>query len=258
MKTIFITGAAAGIGKACAEHFAKEGWFVGLYDIDAEAVAGVCASLQAEYGDRFVSAQLDVCEPEQWASCLGSFWQQTGGKLDVLLNNAGILATGGFESVPLAKHHAIAEVNFKAMMTGCHTAFSYLQRTAGSTVINVASASAIFGQPGLASYSATKFAVRGFTEALNLEWRQYDIAVRDIWPLFVQTRMVEQAKGLKSLDSMGVNLTPQDVAKVVFSAAVSRSGKIHWPVGWRTKILAVLMKLSPTALTAWVTAKLAT
>src|SRR6202008_3519610 len=104
-----------------------------------------------------------------------------------LLNNAGILSAGPFESVPLARHFAMLDVNVASIMIGCHRALEYLKRTPGARVINMASATAIYGQPDLVTYSATKFAVRGFTEGLDLEWGRHGIRVSDIWPSFVSS-----------------------------------------------------------------------
>nr|WP_221179112.1 SDR family NAD(P)-dependent oxidoreductase [Pseudomonas frederiksbergensis] len=130
---IFVTGAASGIGRACAELFARRGWFVGLYDIDSEGVAAVAAILGE---GNAVSGALDVNDPEAWKQALMDFWAHSGQRLDVLLNNAGILAAGQFEAVPLTRHQAMLDVNVSGMITGCHSAFRYLRGTPCSHVIN--------------------------------------------------------------------------------------------------------------------------
>ena len=110
---LFITGAAAGIGRATARLFCRQGWFVGLADIDR---AGLLA-LSEELGDHNAMAlSLDVACPEQWQAALSAFHQRTG-RLDVLVNNAGILISGPFESNPLARHHAVVDVNLKDCST---------------------------------------------------------------------------------------------------------------------------------------------
>lgn len=227
---IFITGAGQGIGRATALRFAKAGWYVGLYDVNAEAVAALRDEIGAE---RAHALPLDVRDPLQWEAALGAFWDASGGRLDVLLNNAGIATSGYFEDIPLATHHQIVDVNLKGVINGCHAGVSYLRRTPGSALINLASASAIYGAADLASYSATKFAVRGLTEALDLEWRSSHIRVRDIWPLFVRTKMVEKFE-IRSMKSLGVRLTPEDVAATIWKAATSQSRKVHWLVGAQT------------------------
>ena len=230
MKSIFITGAAQGIGKATAERFAREGWFVGLYDVNAEALDVLHTQLGA---GRCIAESLDVTDAAAWQGALERFWNAAGGRLDVLLNNAGIAKSGAFQDIPLAAHHAIVEVNLKGVINGCHCGFEYLRRTEGSRLINLASASAIYGAADLASYSATKFAVRGLTEALDLEWRELGIRVSDLWPIFVQTAMVD-GLSLASIRSMGVSLTPNDVANTVWKAANHRGHRVHWLVGAQT------------------------
>ncbi|HSW14623.1 MAG TPA: SDR family oxidoreductase [Solimonas sp.] len=248
---IFITGAAAGIGRACAERFAREGWFVGLYDIDEAGVQALARSL----GSASHAGRLDVIDEQDWQRALAEFCAASGGRLDLLLNNAGVLVSGAFGEIPLAKQQWLVDVNFKGVINGCHAALPYLKQTPGARLINMASASAIYGAPTLAVYSATKFAVRGLTEALQIEWKPLGIVVMDIWPLYVQTRMIDAVGvgGAKSLDSMGVRLTPQDVAETVWRAAL-RPGRTHWIVGLQAKLTALAVRLSPSFLTRRVVA----
>ena len=251
-KSIFITGAAQGIGKATAEHFARKGWFVGLYDVIGETLN----ELREQLGPgRCVAETLDVTDPAAWSGALERFWHASGGRLDVLLNNAGIAKSGPFQNIPLATHHAIVDVNLKGVINGCHAGFDYLRRTEGSRLINLGSASAIYGAADLASYSATKFAVRGLTEALDIEWRKLGIRVCDIWPIFVQTRMVE---GLStgSLKAMGVHLTAEDIANTIWNASTRRSRRVHWLVGAQTHLIYRAACFLPDALNRAVTAKL--
>lgn len=238
--SIFITGAAAGIGRAAALHFSRQGWFVGAFDVDEVGLAG----LKAELGE-CVTGKLDVCDYTAWEMALESFFVAAGGRLDVLLNNAGILASGPYENTPIERHHLIVDINIKGVMNGCHAALPWLQRTPRSRVINMASASAIYGQPSLATYSATKFAVRGLTEALDLEWQQFGIRVMSVWPLFVQTAMVD-GMDAKSISALGVKLTAQDVANVIWQAAMHDGRpKVHWPVGLQSKLFQQTSKYSP-------------
>ena len=168
----------------------------------------------------------------------------------MLFNNAGILAPGAFEQVPLARHEAMLSVNVGGMVAGCHSAFSYQQRTPGARVINMASATAIYGQPDLVTYSATKFAVRGFTEALDLEWSKFGICVSDIWPSFVKTNMAANFGHIASARSLGIRLTPADVAATVWVCATAKPGihKTHWTVGLQARLLALATRVAPSAL----------
>jgi NADP-dependent 3-hydroxy acid dehydrogenase YdfG len=222
-----ITGAANGIGLATARLFAARGWFVGAADLDVHALA----PLMAELGEnKVMPLALDVRDPAAWQGALAALHERHG-RLDLLVNNAGILISGPFEDNPLARHHALVDVNLKGLINGCLLAKPYLAATPGACVINLSSAAAIYGQASLATYSATKFAVRGLTEALNIEWQADGIRVMDVMPLFVRTNMVERMRA-RSIARLGVHLMPEDVARVVWRAAHYRGyGKVHWPVG---------------------------
>jgi len=255
--TLFVTGAAAGIGRAVAERFLEANWFVGLYDIDE---AGVRA-MQKKWGAaRCVAARLDVTSVDDWQAALKGFEQATGGRLDVLFNNAGIAVTRPFEQAELARHHQLIDINLKGVVNGCHLAFPLLKHTAGSRVINMCSASALYGQPELSTYSATKAAVRSLTEALDIEWRRHGVRVLDVLPLFVNTAMVtNEVSRMKTVSTLGVRLGPEDVAATVWQLANASPAGLptHSLVGWQTKFFALLSKLSPAFMNKLVTARMA-
>lgn len=251
-KAIFITGAAQGIGRATAERFARKGWFVGLYDVRGDAVRELAAELGADHAH---AAAFDVTDGAAWQRTLAAFWKAAGGRLDVLLNNAGIAKSGPFQDIPLATHHAIVDVNLKGVINGAHCGFDYLHRTPGARLINLASASAIYGAADLASYSASKFAVRGLTEALDLEWRALGIRVCDLWPVFVQTPMAD-GLDLASIRTLGVSLKPEDVANAVWRCANHRGHRVHWLVGAQTQGMYRAASFLPDRLFRALTAKL--
>jgi NAD(P)-dependent dehydrogenase (short-subunit alcohol dehydrogenase family) len=254
VRSVLVTGAAHGIGRATAELFAREGWLVGLYDIDA---AGLAAVEEGLTGARTVSGHLDVADAGEWAEVLTRFAEHTGGTLDVLVNNAGIIAAGQFADLSPALQRRVVEVNLGGVVTGCASAFPYLRR--GSCVVNVASASALYGQPGLATYSATKAAVCALTEALDLEWQPLGIRVVDVLPVFVRTGMLDAASDVRSLRTLGVRLSPEDVAAAVRLAVDDRSRRRgpHRAVGRQAQLLAATARLGPQVLRRTVVARLA-
>jgi len=243
--SIFITGAAAGIGRATARRFAAAGWFVGLYDVDE---AGARALAQELGADRARAGRLDVTDGAAVARAVGEFFEAAGRRLDVMFNNAGIGQTGDFHALALEQHHRTLDVNLKGVINGCHAAFPYLRQTPGACLVSMSSASAIYGAPGLASYAATKFGVKGLSEALSIEWQQHGIAVMDLLPLFVDTDMVRRFEhDLKAKDALGMHLTPDDVARTVWRAVHWPRGwrRVHWYVGLQGWFLALAQKLSP-------------
>ena len=208
-QSVFISGAAQGIGAEIARLFHNHGYKVGIYDIN-EVQANALAK---ELGENAIAGYLNVSNYRQWQMALQEF-KNWAGELNILVNNAGILYSGAFENTSIQSHHNTIEINVKGVLNGCHAALNHLQKSSFARVINLSSASAIYGQADLASYSASKFAVRGLTEALDVEWQKYNIRVLDVMPLFVQTNMVKNMDA-GSIQHIGVDLTPADVAKQV-------------------------------------------
>jgi NAD(P)-dependent dehydrogenase (short-subunit alcohol dehydrogenase family) len=242
--TVFITGAAAGIGRATALLFAAHGYRVGAYDVDEVGLTRLAGDITGSGGSVHTSV-LDVTNNMQWAERLAEFHADAG-RLDILINNAGILRAGPFESIELARHQAIVDVNLGGVINGIHEAFPFLRDTPGAQVVNLCSASAIYGQPELASYGATKSAVKSLTEALDLEWERHDIRVIAVWPLFVATAMVEGVE-TASTKSLGVRLTAEDVATGIWDATRKRGRlpKVHYEIGTQAKVLATVAKYAP-------------
>jgi short-subunit dehydrogenase len=128
-------------------------------------------------------------------------------------------------------------------------------------VVNLSSASAIYGQAELANYSATKFFVRAITEALDIEWNKYGIRVIAMWPLYVQTAMTDDIK-TGTTDSLGIRLTAQDVADDIVKAVDPSWPRrllhqVHFPVGGQAKAAVVGSRFLPAWLTRLVNKRLA-
>ena len=196
MRSIFVTGGASGIGLAAARRFHREGWRVGMGDIDEPGLRRVAAELGA------YTVPLDVRDRAQWAGALDGFVAAAGG-LDVLLNNAGVARYGMFEEVAPAEADLQVDINVKGVINGAYAALPHLKATPGSRLINVASCAGLFGSPGLAVYSATKFAVRGLSEALDVEFTRHGVAVACVMPWFVETPILDAG-------STGSNRTIRD------------------------------------------------
>jgi len=224
--TLFVTGAASGIGEAVARRFAERGWFVGLYDRNEAGLERVQAAIGEQNS---CSATVDVTDATAVSAAVDHFDEATNGRMDLLFNSAGILQIGRFESMDPQDLRRIIDVNLTGVVLVTQASFPLLKATKGARVISMASASAVYGTPELATYSATKAGVRTLTQALNLEWAHYDIYVCDIVPPYVDSPLTREATRAASMDRMGIDLTPEDVADVA-EQAVSEN-RIHWPVG---------------------------
>lgn len=236
MRSIFITGAAAGIGAATARLFVDKGWRVGLCDI---------APVQP-FSNQVQAFQADVRDLGQLRAALADFAGEGG--LDVMVNNAGVVRYGRFEEIDPAAASAMVDVNLKGVINGAYAALPHLRRKRGSTLVNVASAGAIYGGPNLAVYTATKFGVRGLSEALDAEWAPHGVGVRCIMPWFTESAMIRQAgegPGVKSLvEDMGKHgVDPPEVpARAIWDAV--HGDRLHHPIG-RAKAVYHMVRLFP-------------
>lgn len=182
-KSIFITGAASGIGRATAVLFHDKGWFVGCYDVDAEALK----DLEIELGDCCLTGSLDVRDKEAFDAAFASFSEKTDGHLDIMFNNAGIAIGGFFDDLPIEKAMDIVNINLAGVLIGTHAAIPLLKKTENSLCFTTSSSSAIFGSPGMAVFGATKFAIKGFTQAMSVELARYGMRAADVVPGIIDT-----------------------------------------------------------------------
>lgn len=243
-QSALITGAASGIGKEVARRLLTRGWRVGLADLNADLLALTAAELDGDH----VVLPLNVTDAAAVQAALAAFCPD--GRLDVLLNNAGILSVGKFAEIPLARHDLIVDINVKGVLHCAHAAHPYLKAAQGQ-LVNLSSASAIFGTPDFASYSASKFAVRGLTEALAVEWAPDGIRVCDVMPPFVNTPMLaaEQAHS-PVVARLGMDLSPEQVADEIVRVITAGRRRIHNPITRSFAALRQVARLIPDQLTA--------
>ncbi|WP_120716216.1 SDR family oxidoreductase [Tsuneonella amylolytica] len=233
-KAIFITGGGSGIGRAIAEYFAGRSWFVGIGDIDAGGMAGTQAAIA---GDSFAK-RFDVRDRAAWDEALDAFSAAAGGRIDVVANNAGIPLGGSLADNTTDEIERCLDINLKGVLFGAQAALPHLRKTApGSCLLNTASAAGIYGTGGASVYSATKFGVRAITEALDAEWAEFGIEVRDLMPGFIDTPLIDRTPNQGSNESIrsrviegGLEITPPlEVAQAAWDAVHGQ--RLHTLVG---------------------------
>lgn len=225
-KAIFITGAASGMGRETARLFRDKDWFVGGFDVNPDGLARLEAELGAE---NCMVRRLDVRDREDYGQAVIQFAGRTGGKMDILFNNAGIGGPTAFADSPWEEVRAVLEVNLVGVLIGAHTAFPLLKATDNSLCFSTSSSAAIFGGAGVVVYSATKHAVKGMTEALSVEWRPHGIRVADALPGFIDTPLLPaEAKAATPPSGPFRLISPAEVARAVWGAY--NSDKLHWYV----------------------------
>ena len=223
-KSIFITGAASGMGRETALLFAEKGWFVGAYDVNRQGLD----TLRDQVGEASgIFEELDVTQQAAWSSAVDKFGVATGGSLDLLFNNAGIGTGGLLDEQSWDDVMSIVNVNFIGVMLGVRTGVPLLKNTPGSLCLITSSSSAIFGTAGIPVYSATKHAVRGLTEALSIELKRYGVRAADLLPGLIDTPLLSDGmRQMAPSEGMWRLVKPREVAETVWDAY--GADKLHW------------------------------
>ena len=256
-RAIFITGGGSGIGRATAVLFAARGWFVGLADVNTGGLAETAALLP---GGASASYTMDVRDRAAWEAALAAFTDASGGRLDVLFNNAGIGAGGKLADVPPDEIERIIDINLKGMFWGAQVGFAYLKATPGSALVSTSSAAGIYAGAGMSPYAATKFGVRAMTESLDREWAEHGIKARTIMPSFIDTPLLDattrgtNASMRETVRGAGLEFTPvEQVAQAVWDAA--HGERVHTVVGKTARRLAFATRWAPWLLPRRVAAR---
>jgi NADP-dependent 3-hydroxy acid dehydrogenase YdfG len=206
-----ITGAARGIGRATAEAFLRQGMRVALGDVDFEAARRTASEL----GPSAVALPLDVTDRASFTAFLDGAEEQLG-PIDVLVNNAGIMQVGSFLDEDDLTARRMVDINIHGVILGTKLALARMIPRDRGHIVNISSQAGKFGTPGGATYSATKHAVVGLTEALRGELRLMGahIDLSYVMPYIVNTELgsgVGEARGLH-------NLEPSEVAEAIVDA----------------------------------------
>ena len=225
-KVALISGGARGQGAATARRFAAEGGKAAIGDIlDDEGKA-----LAQELGENGLYVHLDVTREEDWVSAVADA-EQAFGRIDVLLNNAGILRFGKLEEMTLDEYMQVINVNQVGVFLGMKAVAPAMKRAGGGSIINISSVEGLRGLPRLTAYSASKFAVRGMSKSAAVELGKHKIRVNSIHPGFIDTPMT-RAQGLENVDvdelfKSGVPMrragTPDDIVNMVVFLASDES-----------------------------------
>ena len=230
-KVVFITGAARGIGAATAKEAVARGHRVILADIDGAAALELARSL----GDAAFSLALDVRDPAQWQAALDQAWQRCG-RVDVLINNAGVVHTGYVLDVPFEQHRHTMEVNYLGNIAGVLAALPRFIAQGSGHLVTICSLTAYMPFPSLASYAGTKHALRGFHHTLAWEYRKQPLHFTIVYPPAVETPMLQQeAQDDSAAAAFGEPpIAPEVMARAIVDALVKKPREVTVPAfqGW--------------------------
>ena len=214
-----VTGASRGIGKTIALELASLGYDLALVARDADALAGVIASLPEACGNA-LALPADLAQEESYEEVVGETVAQLGG-LDVLVNCAGLSLAGPFEEVSPEEWDRIFAVNAKAPFFLCKAALPHLRKSEKPIVINIASVVGFKGYIHQSVYASSKHALTGFTKVFAKEVQPYGIRVHLINPGGVATEMVTRMRPDIDPDEL---IQPEEIAEIV-RFLVTKKGK---------------------------------
>jgi 3alpha(or 20beta)-hydroxysteroid dehydrogenase len=197
-RTAIVTGAARGIGEATTRLLAARGWNVVVADIDSDTGERVAR----EIGEGALFAELDVADEQGWRRTADVAAERFGA-IGVLVNNAGGAPVGSITEQPREDYERVIAVNQTGVWLGIRAIAPHMRDAGGGSIVNVSSAVGMFGVPGLAAYSAAKFAVRGITRTAALELAADGIRVNSVHPGLIDTPATEPSGAREAIQRDG-------------------------------------------------------
>jgi NAD(P)-dependent dehydrogenase (short-subunit alcohol dehydrogenase family) len=251
-RVALVTGAGSGIGRATALAMAKRGCHLALADID-HAGAADTTRLAQELGVRATAHRLDVADRDA-VRAFPAEVVASHRKLDLLMNNAGVALGGSFEQVSEADFDWLLEINFHAVVRMTRAFLPLLRASDDARIVNVSSIYGIITPPGQAAYAASKFAVRGFSNALRHELEGSTVGVSVVHPGGVATSIAKNARipsgapadeverGRKTMERL-LRMPPDQAGEIIVRGIEKRQPRIL--VGSDAKAAALLERLAP-------------
>lgn len=227
-KSVLLTGAAGGIGRALAIGLAEAGADVALCDIAIDPTKGVQEEISA-FGGKSIALQLDITDKQSRESCVQAVVDAYG-KIDVLVNCAGINKREGFLDVEEETYDRIMNINLKGMYFLSQSVAKHMMKAGKGNIINIASHNSVGMLGGCSVYGATKSAVTALTRSMAVEWSQYGIRANAIAPGHIITALTtvtwehpERSKYLKERIAMERPGTPEEIVGITVMMASDSS-----------------------------------
>jgi short-subunit dehydrogenase len=252
--TAVVTGAASGIGAALAAQLADRGSHLVLLDRDAERLARVADGVRAAHPALTVATHVVDLADDAATEKVGATLAAAHPETTLLVNNAGVALGGRFDQVTLEEFDWVMAINFRAVVRLTAALLPVLKAHPGAHLVNVSSVFGLIAPAGQAAYSASKFAVRGFTEAIRHELVEDGVGVTAVHPGGVRTRIAETARtgsgvsreewerGQRQFRTL-LRMDPAKAAAQIVTAIERRKPRLL--IGWSATVPDVLARLAP-------------
>lgn len=267
-KRAFITGSASGLGKEFCLALAKDGWTIGMCDINEAGLDQVKGEIEAA-GGKALPYLLDTANRAQFESVANDFLGEVGG-IDLLINNAGVGDGELFHEYSLDNWDWMVGINQMGVVYGCYFFIPTFRKQKSGHIINIASAASFSNSPGMAPYSATKAAVRSISETLYYELHPLNVKVSVVMPTFFKTNIMKNARGSSKIMKSASKLVDDSPIKAstIANEILTEAGKgklnivlpkearrMFWlsrifPKVFRKQLLKISYKLHKRGLTA--------
>ena len=237
-KRAFITGAASGLGLSMAQLLARDGWTLGVLDVDREALEKAVAQLRAAGSTAVTAWTADVASHALVAAAIGEFSQAHRG-LDLLVNNAGVAVAGAVEATPVEDWNWIVGINLLGVVWGCRAALPVMKRQGSGLIFNIASSAGFAAAPQMSAYNVTKAGVIALSETLASELAGTGLQVSCAMPGFFRTHLLDHMRAPpeenrlahRIMDSSGHD--PDEAALALLGAAAAGDLYVVWPPEYR-------------------------
>ena len=245
-KNFIITGGSSGLGLELAKHYASKGNNIGLIARNLEKLQAVVEQLQVlSPNSKVFCRSTDVSVQEDAEAAVSQLAEALGG-IDILINSAGILREGRFENTPIETFREVMDINLFGTINIIQAALPHLKTSQGS-IVNIASMAAHTGVFGYTTYTASKYALAGFTDSLRFELKPQGVSVQIICPPEFDSPMVDGLKDRTPENQAHTLMIPKEPIEVILRDTVKaiESGHYHTVTGFSAKVMAVAIRLLP-------------
>jgi NAD(P)-dependent dehydrogenase (short-subunit alcohol dehydrogenase family) len=253
-RTAVITGAGSGIGRAIAQSLARRGCHLALADIGEPGLAET-ARLLGGPSIRVSCHKLDVADRAAAAALPQAVMAQHG-RVDLLFNNAGVALAGTFEQISESDFDWLFEINFGAVVRLTRAFMPHLKASDDARIVNMSSLFGLISPPGQTAYSASKFAVRGFSNALRFELAGSNVGVTVVHPGGVATKIAENARRAAGTTNAEMaeqlekarrllTMPPAEAGEIIVRAVERRAERVV--VGGDARMMALIERIAPVS-----------